>query len=305
MKKILLFIMLLNMSVFAQTNSYHEFPDSQAVWNVSYQEWGMGSCGEYSYTIGEDTLINGLVYSKVIQTGHDFSMTFVNDWSPHWECDHSIMYSNYSDYRAGIREDLAQKKVFIVDKYESQESLLYDFTLEAGDTIKGYLSYGPMTVGLVDSVMINTTYRKRWHINAAIPNAYEIIEGIGSSRGMLNAYNDFEYYSNLDCFSENGSSLYPSNTGSCGLLTSIDQITSPSEIFQVFPNPSSGIFKIKAELNASIKVCNILGEEILNVKLISDPALIDLSGYPDGVYFITLQNKTSATQKIIKTNNQL
>src|ERR1700746_2350414 len=141
MKKLLLFTFLsfCFISIKAQSWVYHEFPDSNAVWNVSYQETGVGFCGEYSYTISNDTIINSVTFKKLNKTGRDFSMTYTSSAPPIWNCDHSISTPTYYNYAGAMREDVLQKKVYYIAMGDTTQQLLYDFNLNVGDTLKGYL----------------------------------------------------------------------------------------------------------------------------------------------------------------------
>jgi hypothetical protein len=125
------------------------------------------------------------------------------------------LYSNDSlsvSYVGGMRE--IDQKVYFYYKECSNPVLLYDFGLNAGDTIPlaCELCYfdGPlsMMVTSVDSVFIEGTgYRKR--INFDYSQSW--IEGIGSTAGLL-----YPYYScftctcflELVCFEQDGLTLY-------------------------------------------------------------------------------------------------
>lgn len=64
---------------------------------------------------------------------------------------------------------------------------------------------------------------------------------------------------------------------------------------RVYPNPTTGKIEIEAlSLPNDIKVFNIIGELIIDIK---NQSSIDLSSYPNGIYFIQIDN---STYKIIK-----
>jgi hypothetical protein len=310
MKKLLLislFLFQLSDSK-AQSWVYHEFPDSMAIWNVSYQEYGVGYCGEYSYTFSGDTLINGVIYRKVMRTGHDFSMTFSPSPFPTWNCNHSVMYSNYSVYIAAIKEDIFQKKIYVVASNDTLVQLLYDFNMNVGDSLKGYLSLcdGCSTVASVDSIFIGGTYRKQWNLQVGTDSdLFHIIEGIGSSAGMLNIVTHFEYYSNLDCFSQNDQTLYPYyiSSAGCALLTSREELNEQGNDFTLFPNPTKGKFQITSDQKTDrIEISDVFGNIIYCSEINNTFSEIDLSGFPSNIYFVKLNDRKGnyVVKKIVK-----
>ena len=103
---------------------------------------------------------------------------------------------SFSTYDAivGIREE--NKRVFVnpnPTSEQSEEYLAYDFNLTVGDTVPdpyyyqspGGLSDFDLIIHTIDSVFISGTWRKRYQINS-FP---DIIEGVGSSSGLLNPLN--------------------------------------------------------------------------------------------------------------------
>lgn len=75
---------------------------------------------------------------------------------------------------------------------------------------------------------------------------------------------------------------------------------------QVFPNPTSGKIRIRVindhEIqNGTMILYSIDGRIINQVHIINSQIEIDLSGYADGIYFLTLQiNKSESNWKIVK-----
>lgn len=54
--------------------------------------------------------------------------------------------------------------------------------------------------------------------------------------------------------------------------------------FQIYPNPSSGLFTIANAQNLTITIFDFYGKEILNFLAIETTTNIDLSSYPSGIY---------------------
>ena len=85
-----------------------------------------------------------------------------------------------------------------------------------------------------------------------------------------------------------------------GYVNNIDE--SKSDIFNIYPNPSNGLFTISSSNNEQIKVniINMLGQEIMTFDqdgLV--PNLVDLSNYDKGIYTIKIHNQKSMYTKSI------
>ncbi len=75
----------------------------------------------------------------------------------------------------------------------------------------------------------------------------------------------------------------------------------PQLSFNVFPNPSGGIFEVLASGNAhlSATVCNEVGERVFEMEIDAARAIIDLSKEPEGIYILSLRSeKSTSVQKL-------
>src|ERR1044071_9077419 len=113
MKKIIAALfMLLPASVLFAQHTYRPFAASASKWEIHYMQ-GLNSFGYGSISIpagsGNDTIIGAQLYHKVNHDAYGFI--------------------------GGIREDLALKKVYYYPKDSLQEYLLYDFSIQVGDTL--------------------------------------------------------------------------------------------------------------------------------------------------------------------------
>ncbi|WP_185144772.1 T9SS type A sorting domain-containing protein, partial [Chryseobacterium sp. SC28] len=72
--------------------------------------------------------------------------------------------------------------------------------------------------------------------------------------------------------------------------------------FKAYPNPSTGIFVIQTDGNATVEVFDPTGKQILSQKINGQTVTVDLSPYPAGIYLakVTTDNKQSKTVKLIK-----
>lgn len=321
MKKHIVFIFCVCIAaVYGQTSVYHPFPDSNASWNFDYSTyqcpWG-DSHEYYSIILSGDTSINGQVYQKLHVPHIDFISA-------------GCTQVHQPGYWGAVRNDIPTKKVYYYPVYGTGEELLYDFTLEVGDTVEGHLaswwSDEPDTVIAIDSVLVGDDYHKRWFINPW----YDIylIEGVGSTYGLIspspqNTIDAPGYY--LMCFSQDGMSQYPDPTVDCDLILSVGEIQPPSALLEVYPNPTTGKFQITStppERHTSfsragktqiqnIEVVDLYGKEVKGIVCDFEFGAclefgicsleVDLGGCPAGIYFIKISFKDqSVIKRIIK-----
>lgn len=286
----------------AQTNVYHPFPDSSANWNFTVQNvcWGVVGNSLYqhqmSFVFGPDTVINQTAYHSL------YIPAYIVNAGPHCYNPPAGNYILPGKYAGAIRNDHAARKTYIIPEQTSVEQLLYDFNWQVGDTITGYLDH-PFsvfedTVISVDSVLVGSTYRKRWYIDPW----YQVylIEGIGSTYGILNplpaGLTDHDGYI-LDCFSQNNVPLYPSGTTGCQVLTHVNEVTTEPGDLTVYPNPTRQhlFLQLPAKYRSvatEIEVIGLDGKSAFHSMEISDQAStisLNLSALPQGIYLIKVR----------------
>jgi hypothetical protein len=309
MKKLLLLsitMLALNFS-YGQTSVYHPFPDTNAIWNVTYSGY-QAACAKYSYFLTTDTTVNSFTYKKIYQQKSNYP---TNPWTS--GCDWCCPSPAIIFYAGALREDIVAKKVYYLPVFASSDTLLYDFNLEVGDTVPlGWNNWcSALQVGSIDSVLIGTSYRKRW--NMADPNincvstTSSVIEGIGNTFGLLEHFNFFEQGGNLDCFSQNNQTLYPSYSPNtvCTLVSGVEEL--PQVGFSVSPNPLSSQTTIQFERklnNASLSLYNCYGQKVKEINNINDQTIIlTRDKLTNGLYYAQLtQENYAVTIQLIFTD---
>lgn len=310
MKKVVLLIIMFIQIHLAYSQTYYPLPDSNVIWKMN---WGSSGCiwsnlfDNYQYQISGDTLINTLTYHKVDRSG-DF------------DCHAAPLYPEIG-YMGAFRNDIENKLVYFVARDSLNEMLLYDFNLEVGDTIKGYLvessPWGEANISIIyniDSILVGNDYRKRWHY---APNEIDpfmdgyIIEGIGSENdllGGLQAIHDMNGL--LNCFSVDNQTLYPNNSaGPCDLVTSDNTIDYKKKVvIYCSPNPASNSIQFITDEEVGIysyKIYDGLGREVRNSVFIPNQT-IDISNIKSGIYFVLFLNEDAdllTTSKFIKSQD--
>jgi hypothetical protein len=158
-------------------NSY-QIVDSTKTWNtiaIGNGVWNVITCGGTKTTWFRDITNPGDQYLNVLECNDSLQQEWV--------------------YEGTIREDTINKQVFY--KYGETEGLIYDFSLEVGDTVhvdNQYFNYQvvSLVVDSIDMVDVNGVMRKRFFLfgiqNPMMDPYYpdEIwIEGIGSNFGIM------------------------------------------------------------------------------------------------------------------------
>ncbi|MGD9494396.1 MAG: T9SS type A sorting domain-containing protein [Bacteroidales bacterium] len=286
----------------AQTSVYHHFPDSNAVWGM-VSVCMETSCGDWEYIqdyYDGDTVIGAYLYKKINEE--------------------VLMVTSGSCCQVPgtvgpvfIREDTVARKVYFRTALITSDSLLYDFTLNIGDTLKGFFGdygMGLWTVQSVDSVLVGDTYRKRINFDTSETIFYfSIIEGVGSTTGLTALYwGHFEMGTSLQCFSVNGDikytySLNP-DTIACGTLpvNLFESVLNDLTVY-VFPNPAQDVISIKSGLEPFplfVSIFSFQGKFILEKQVQPDECEIDIATLPPGIYFIEARGERVLRGKFVK-----
>ena len=301
MKKLFTFLALVFcLNGKAQTNIYHPFPDSNAVWNETFYTPPVGFTnynGYYIYFLAGDTIISSLDYKKVLTTGTWVYSSSLNGFVNYFQ----------NKYVGAIRQDILNKKVYFCDSSSITDRLLYNFNLNVGDTLPITFNNTVNTnyVSSIDSILIGTSYRKQFHISKAgaytspDSNYTVLIEGIGSACGLIDPiipggpWN----YTRLNCFSQNNRVVY-SPYGHCDSTLSIKTINTQETIFNIYPNPSNGSFVIEPsnQTKQTMQVYDVNGKLVLS-QTITGKTSIDASSLNEGVYNISLISNEGVVNK--------
>ena len=236
---------------------------------------------------GSDTVINATSYSKIHFCG--------------------------GAYKGATRD--VSGKVYFVPKDSLNEFLLYDFTVQQGDSIKNV--YNQFTqnsaflidlqAGYIDSVLINGNYRKRIHFDVGA-----WIEGIGNTTGLFaeNWVNVSNWIHDLNCMSKNDSTLYPAfSLGPCSLTLGLYEAINYNMTYSIFPNPFSAQTTLQTDnifKGATLTVYNCYGQAVKQTGNLSGQTIIlQRENLPSGLYFIRLtqDNKTFSADKLVITDH--
>jgi len=294
-----------------QTNVYHPFPDS-VIWRVDYNynfvfQQPCHKNYYFQYYSKGDTLINSSVYRKI----------FINEVQDTNICQGSPSYLPVPGYAGALKDDSIANKTFFVFPNSTTDSLLYDYNLMVGDTIKGIISqfYSYFFIGVVlsvDSVLISGKYQRRWNFSQDdMGNPTFIIEGIGTNSGLIEPLYPFDLewtHRYLICVRDSLQTYFTSNHYSkvgCNLIYTGTPELNLLNNFSILPNPFSNeaILKTDQELkNATVTIINTFGQQIKQIKNITGKEIkIHRENLSDGIYFLQLmqENKIILSCKLI------
>lgn len=244
---------------------FDALPSAHAQWQTNLYE-GPNFVEEYLYWIDDfpDTLVAGNIYMKLNNSQF-------------------LLFDN----------EIGQ--VYVRDQ-SGEESILYDFDVEPGDTVFDvYISevaHINMYVNAVDTISVGSSMRKRIDIRSAdewgAPGYFYWIQGIGGTGGLLSTkgYFDLSGATQLYCMSWNDTvqfNLYglgEGQPGSCFTITGVEQPLNEVAVV-ANPNPSMGHFILGTALKANVvTVYTSTGQQLFQ----TTGQEIDLSAYPPGLY---------------------
>ena len=314
MKQILfagLMALLLLGTVQAQSNAYQPMLNSDAFWRI-----GEFSCGMFMSDLqvtSQDTLINGQSY-KIVSQNYE------------WDGPSNQLY---------VREDMNTRKVYRYSLNLQTELLIYDFSLNEGDSFDLAVESWDNTVvtypHTIDSIGQVQLQNGMWHrhfflTRQATPEdpstyAYSWIEGLGCDSLPVFNYIPYPWYATLLCHKLKGEVLW--NVEIWGNTYCDDAIvpetplsnndnnlsTNPESAIRIMPNPSNDFWVIDAGTHpantATLRLFSIDGQHIKDFSTQGQQTLIDNRQLATGIYllqWVTGNQKEIRSFRLVKGN---
>lgn len=280
MKKLLFLVLLSSSSFLVKAQEYTPLLDNLNEWH--FTSCFSGCLTDVYYTNG-DTVVAGENY-KVLDGYHYISRTFL------------------------LREDIAQKKVYLKLLLSSGERnyLLYDFSLNVGDTIamKNPITPFPENAGyyLLDSIvnrpLADGNLYKHFYFSPTPSNTLSTnnaiwIEGVGSL-SLINAPSgkpDINDAGHLSCFFKNGELFYSnleSISGCEPLILSNNLEQNTLETLKVLKMSEYGQYQmILTESVRYVDIFDLTGKKITSIQNDAKPQInFNLSTFKSGLYIM-------------------
>lgn len=300
-------MLVFSLSSFGQLGVH--FADSNAIWKINYRWWPPSPFGYNGYaenSISGDTTINNLLYKKIVKISYDVFCTNIAITDP--------------QYMGALREDITNNKVMFIPSGHQTDTLLYDYNLQVGDTLPPGFNVtmlgNELFVWSIDTIETNGIKRMRWNLEAEYYGQFaSIIEGIGSTNGLLEEIYIFETDAFLRCYYQNDSLVFLNDlfvnecimpTDTCLNVGINDKDKTLKYSIKYSPNPVNKILKVDFLDNYSndsfLYFFNSLGEKIKSVRLKNSRQEINVENLSSGIYYLVIKkgNLIINRQKIIK-----
>lgn len=254
-------------------------------WHIAAYSWFANFVNTSIVRVGTDTVLDGTIWHK-LEYLSNYNMP-----NEYWR--------HYGTY---LREEPGGK-VYHLDLTQSPDPrLLYDFSLEPGDSIaivpqsSGYPSGCYATVVAVDSIALGDgSVRRRLLVESKLESGQSYatdywIAGIGGHFGLTNPEWAFCYTDNSDfllCFYQNETLVYPDNLPSCYLVSQREPVWKRD--VKIWPNPFDDYLYIDAGTEAvSLRVFRPDGSAVWASHPLATQFSIELAGIPDGFYYLLI-----------------
>lgn len=294
-------LILICIDVSAQDYKYVQFPDSSAVWSEMY--WGSDTPNEFrQYALfNEDTLINGLLYHKIFYNVNLSTITLKNS--------RSVGAIREDEHKRVWATNLKTVHIDPGNLNENGEIMLYDFSLQVGDTIwakrdHANIGVGDYKIGVgyylvvsqIDSLKIHKSIRKVFSFEQYLHVKW--IEGIGNIQGLVFPYGSLTTggeNNRLICMHQNDTLIYmDSNDEDCVPQFVIDGIDIfPNKEIKVYPNPViNGTVYFESLDSETLELYDSNGilKRFENIKGI-DSYELNVLNLPPGTYYYSLKTK--------------
>jgi hypothetical protein len=288
MKRFTILSLFLCFGITSNSQDYIPFPLENTSWfNGFYQcdEFFMNCFfyGPTEYTTDGDTIINGNQMVK-IRTNN------TQDWAPNDSLPPT-------DYIGSLRSDTS--KVYFVPWFQQEEVLLYDFSIEIGDTVQVFdrdienqFAFYEVTPQETYFETFNGISRKVISFNFG-----RWIEGIGSEYGIFTttSLNVSGYYKLQECVRVDGEIVFDHDQGEydCSVLSVEDR----DKEVTIYPNPSNGVFKIEGLTgNASVELLDYSGRLIGEIRNVSQNGEVNFKDQhiSKGIYLLRISQEMSS-----------
>ena len=199
------------------------------------------------------------------------------------------------------KEDFA---IYWWNKTLQEFTMLYDYAANVGDEWDINVGTETITVHVdaIDRVQHDGIWYDRLHLSDA--------DGYFSGPTLFNIGNLANFFpealmgkskgfrvNGLRCYWAAGSPVYSNDGYYCDEILGLGETNLESEQFNVYPNPTDGVLIVETQCFASqptqtYHITNLMGQTLMSGNITAENQQIDVSGLPEGMYFISIGNMT-------------
>ena len=251
---------------------------------------------------------NGTItYQYMYQAGD----TIINDEPTH------ILVKINTLYDKGLREEVTHEYVFELNgklywwnKRSGLFTVLYDYEAEVGDSWNIFVGTEILTMH-VDAVE-EIEYEGRTYRMLRVSDPDDLFSGdIVCGIGHLTSFFPEKLMDNRDgvrvegmrCYWSEGELVFKYGDEDCDAIYSDvhgvedDGLSTGSGALTVYPNPTNGVLFIETRratslLDQTYRITNLMGQTLLTGKITAENQQINVSGLPQGMYFISVGDVT-------------
>jgi hypothetical protein len=256
---------------------------------------------EWYYEIQNEN--GSITYQYICQAGD----TIVGDEPSH------ILVKINTLYDKGLREDVTREYVYMRDgkvywwnKTLEEFTVLYDFGAQEGDT--WVTKVGTETLTMHVDAVEDIEYEGKIYRMLRVSDPDDLFSGdIVCGIGHLTSFFPERLMDNGDgirvegmrCYWVENELVFKYGDEDCDAI--YDELHGVEEDvenqFNVYPNPTNGVLFVETHGRAPLptptyRISNLMGQTILSGNITAENQQIDVSGLPEGMYFITVGDAT-------------
>lgn len=305
MKKINLLIAGMLLTGIACSQDYLPIAVDQAHWLVALKDKESPMPYEYlwHYYSRGDTTVDGNVYIKVYKQMADTFSTNNPPYTPFGPV--SLLGLLRDDESSKLVYGVCYEENFSQECPVNEEFLLYDFSLQVGDSMNFCLAetyYAGDTIAGISQGQFYGVDTRIFTMAVRMNNYYE---GIGSDFGLFEDMFDplkdrelYHYYLYGYCRDDN-----------CDLIVDVKENDLPEYCIKVSPNPVEDEFSIRINhkdqntKEFKIEICDLLGKSIAEMYHSGQQNIVyvDASSWPGGLYILRLlsEGRVLKSEKLV------
>ncbi len=282
-----LFTLFLCLPLWGMAQTYHPIIESNKYWELGiyggqpcYQNMGR-------YFFQGDTTINNQTYQKLYY--HKAIDTISNPFGilcPPFTLDTNTFLMEYA-----FREDTINQQVFIYDYQNNTEGLIYDFSLQTGDTLNTYWGQQHYIYSIDTILLQNGTQRRRFVLNDYSDYPH-YIEGIGGWQGITNPLvAGLGFGTDIFCINTNGVNLYGNDCFASFFVQTNEALHID---LKIYPNPTTNFLQIELEKpleDGQYQIFNALGQIVQQGVITAKNFSIAVEEFAKGTYWLKIIDK--------------